>query len=118
MVTVQFPRVPCSFRRSMVFFMLSMVGVMRVERHRMSMPSPLTVSAILEGATSFPRSLTMYPPAVSMVLTMFFPMSWTSPSTTAVAAFFASARSSLGMAGSRRSSPAYIAWAATRTWGR
>lgn len=98
--------------------MLSMVGVISVDMHTASTPPSFAVPAMVAGGTSLPRSLTISPPAVSMVLTMFFPMSWTSPCTTAVMAVLLSDSSSFGIAGIRTSRPSYMAWAATRTWGR
>lgn len=98
--------------------MLSMVGVISVLRHTTSAHPSCAEPDILAGGTSFPRSSTRNPPAVSMVLTMFFPISCTSPWTTAVTAFFVSPRSPFGIAGRSTSSPSYMLCAATSTCGR
>lgn len=78
-VTMQLSRYPFSPIILTAAAILSMVGVMRVLRQTTSAPSSFAVPAIVSGGTSLPRSCTMRPPAVSIVLTMFLPMSWTSP---------------------------------------
>ncbi len=73
-------RIPSSWRISMTFSMLVMVVVIRALMEIRSALFSFAVSINFSIGTSAPRSIILKPPALSIVLTRFFPMSCTSPS--------------------------------------
>ena len=107
------------FRVATVLLRASLVGVI-VEEMATNLVSGLLSSSpmILEAGTSTPRSVTSRPAPPSMMLTRFFPMSWTSPSTEPMTALPALlAEGSPASWGLRTSSPNCMVFAAISIWG-
>ena len=92
-----------------------MVVVISVDRQTRSARVSFAVSTNFWSGTSLPRS-TISKPAVSIIiLTRFFPISWVSPSTTPITAFFLLSGSSSGRCGFNTFNPAYMASEQSRT---
>src|SRR4030042_765688 len=68
--------------------------------------------------TSTPRSMTLNPPAIIMLETMFLPISWTSPWTVPMTTVALVPLDPFGMGGGRRASEDFMASAASISSGR